>query len=126
MTILPGGKEKAATALKNVIAKHGDTPAAKLAQKTLEDLGASSSSAEATESSEETVSARPTRSRTGATASSSSAGSARKKAASTLKLAKFYLAKKPEKAKEYAEKVIEMAPDTSEAEEAQQLLDELK
>ena len=48
-----------------------------------------------------------------------------KKAASMLKMAKLFAEKKPEKAKAYAEQILQLAPDSPQAQEAKSLLESL-
>jgi hypothetical protein len=61
----------------------------------------------------------------GGAASGDSAANA-KRAASYLSMAKTYSKNQPEKAREYAEKVVDLAPDSAHAREAKALLERLK
>ena len=110
-----GSSRNAAAAYRGVISKYPDTPAAQLAQKRLDDLGAKPTA----------VASRP---RPGPSApGSSSTFSNRKKASSYLRMAKTFASSRPDKAKEYAGKVIELMPAASpEAREAKQLIDRLQ
>jgi hypothetical protein len=54
-----------------------------------------------------------------------SSASVEKKATAYLKMARTFAEKRPEKAKEYAQKVIDLAPDLEQAKEAKELIDSL-
>ena len=122
VTVAPGKSEKvlelsgprAITALKQVIAKYPDTPVARLAQEELTRLDPAAA-ADAGGAS-----------KPAGGEAAGSAASAEKKASSYLKMAKTFAAGKPDKAREYAQKAIEAAPDGESAREAKALLERLK
>ena len=101
---------KAAAAYEQVLEKYPDGEAAKLARTELEELGPIAGSGSGK---------RPD----GGSASPSEKA---KKAASLLKMAKVFAKSKPDKARECAEQVLELAPDTPQAEEAQSLIESLE
>lgn len=101
---------KAVKAYELVIEKYPDGAAAELARKQLEALGPVANAAPADK--------RPPG---GGQISKESS----KKASSLLKMAKVFAKTKPDKAKQYAEQVLELAPDTREGKEARSLLDSL-
>jgi tetratricopeptide (TPR) repeat protein len=102
-------KRGAVAAYRTVINRYPDTPAAQLAQKRLEELSPKSVA----------VASRATP----AGGSPPSGGqSDHKKASSYLRMAKTFSASRPEKAKEYAQKVVDLLPDSREAREAQDLI----
>jgi tetratricopeptide (TPR) repeat protein len=110
-----GGKTRAAGALKQIVARWPDTPAARLAAEQLEKIAPGALAGDAGQV------------KTPASgASGSNPAAAEKKAASYLSMAKTFAARQPEKAREYAQKVIEAAPDSKQAREAQGLLDRLR
>jgi tetratricopeptide (TPR) repeat protein len=122
---LPNGQSRAATALRKLIEQHPDGPAAELAKKELEKLpgGAGETPAVATRP----AAPRGTADSDGAASDSPPSGAAaRRKAASSLKMAKVFLSSRPDKAKKYAEEVIDLSPQSAEAEEAKALLEQLK
>ncbi len=100
----------AVAAYKTVIARYPDTPAAGWAQKRLDELAPKSTA----------VASRPGAKTSGGDASSGGASDL-KKAAAYLRMAKTFRESRPEKAKEYAQKVIELmpagSPEVAEAEE---------
>jgi hypothetical protein len=55
-----------------------------------------------------------------------SSAAADKRASSYLQMAKTFAASRPEKAREYAQKVIELVPNSEQAKEAQSLIEQLK
>lgn len=111
-----GSERGAAAAYRGVIAKYPDTPAAQLAQKRLDAMGAKPTA---------TVASRPASS--DGPASSGGTYSNQKKASSYLRMAKTFAATRPDKAKEYAGKVVELMPPASpEAQEAKQLIERLQ
>ena len=113
---LSGGKTRAAGALKHVVVRWPESPAAKLAAEQLEKVAPGSLAGDAGEAKAPASGA----------SGSSSAAAAEKRAASYLSMAKTFAARQPEKAREYAQKVIAAAPDSKQAQEAQALLDRLK
>lgn len=122
---LSGGESKAATALKRIVEQYPDGPAAEAAKKELEKLGTS----------DMTVASRPEKPTAGTgdekppakpAGGALSAAATQKKAAASLRMAKVFLESRPDKARQYAEEVIKLAPGSREAEEAQGLLDQLK
>jgi tetratricopeptide (TPR) repeat protein len=112
----PSAKSRAVGALKQIIAKWPDAPVAKLAQEQLAKLDPAAVAGEPGKTKPSTG---------GTTAGGSSVGN-EKKAASYLSMAKTYAKNKPEKAREYAEKVIELVPQTAQAREAKRLIEGLK
>lgn len=101
---------KAAKAFEVVIERYPDGAAAELARTQLEALGP-------------VANAEPADKRPLVGGQDSKENS--KKAASLLKMAKVFAKSKPEKAKQYAEQVLELAPNTREGKEAQSLIDSL-
>lgn len=101
---------KAAKAYELVIEKYPETAAADLARTQLEALGPAAAA--------EPADKRPNR---GGKVSDEDS----RKAASLLKMAKVFAKTKPDKAKQYAEQVLELAPDSREGKEAQSLIDSL-
>lgn len=101
---------KAAKAYELVIEKYPDGAAAELARTELAAL-------------RPVASAEPTEKRSAG--ASRASGENAKKAASLLKMAKVFAKTKPDKAKQYAEQVMELAPDSREGKEAQSLIDSL-
>lgn len=114
---MPTGRSRAESTLRMVVQRYPDSPVAQRAQKKLEELGASPE---------------PTSPGAAATASRSSAVGAPpakedlKKAASYLRMARVFAENSPEKAIEYAQKAIDVAPGSSEADEARTLLESLR
>ena len=101
---------KAAAAYEQVLEKYPNGEAAKLARSELEELGPVEAAG---------AGKRPS----GGSALPSEKA---KKAASLLKMAKVFAKSRPDKAKECAEQVLELAPDTPQAEEAQSLIESLE
>lgn len=101
---------KAARIYQQLLEKYPSGPAAELARVRLAALGPAAAAAAADKSP-----------RGGKTASSQDL----KKAASLLKMAKLFAEKKPEKAKQYAQQVLELAPDSPPGEEAKSLIEAL-
>jgi hypothetical protein len=113
---LPGGKPRAVAALKQLAARYPNTPAAKAA---LEDaVKLDPAAGEATAGKPPAAAETP--------GAGSTAASDEKKAASYLRMAKTFAASRPDKAREYAEKAIEAAPDSDAGREAKTLLEKLK
>jgi hypothetical protein len=100
---------KAAALYEQVIEKYAGSPAAELAREQLDALGPEAKRLAKPESG----------------AKSPSSDSA-KKAASLLKMAQVFAKGKPDKAKQYAEQVIELAPDSEQAKEARSLIESLE
>lgn len=111
---------RAATALKQIIAKYPDSAAAKIAEQELAKLGdgKAPSAGASTEPSTEPAT-EPAKPKT-------TGGSDAKKVSSYLRMAKVFAESKPEKARQYAQQVIELAPGSDEAQEAKRLLEKLK
>ncbi len=103
-----GNTSRAVAQYRRVVANYPDTDAAALAEDELAALAETADTA--------TTASKPSGPPTEA---------ALKKAASYLRLARSFAEKRPEKAREYAEQVIDLAPDTELAGEAAALLDEL-
>jgi tetratricopeptide (TPR) repeat protein len=113
----PSGKTRAVGALKQIVSRWPDSAAAKQAQQQLDKIGTTAVAAETT----------TTKPAGGGDAASGAGGAAaEKKAASYLKMAKTFASNRPEKAREYAQKAIDLAPDSEQASEAQKLIDQLK
>ncbi len=126
---LAGGESKAAAALERLLEQYPDGPAAEAARQALARLPADAGTS--------SVASRPDRPSTGpaatparpsrpSPASTMSAADARKKASSSLRMAKVFADKRPEKARKYAEEVLELAPGSADAREAEALLERLK
>lgn len=114
----PSAKSRATGALKQIVAKWPDAPVAKLAQEQLAKVEPAAVAGEPAKTNK-------TKPSDGATAGGSSAGN-EKRVASYLSMAKTYAKNQPQKAREYAEKVIDLAPHTAQAREAKELLERLK
>lgn len=114
----PSAKGRAAGALKQIIAKWPDAPVAKLAQEQLAKL-------EPTAVAGEPGKTKPSGGTSSGAAGGDSAANA-KRAASYLSMAKSFAKNKPEKAREYAQKVIDLVPQTAQAREAKALMEGLK
>jgi tetratricopeptide (TPR) repeat protein len=104
---------KGLTMFRTIADKHSGTPAAELAEARIAELeGAGTTSS--SKPLEDFLEAEP------------STGADPKKAASQLRLARTFAQNRPEKAREYAKQVIELAPSSADAKEARQLLEKLK
>jgi tetratricopeptide (TPR) repeat protein len=115
----PSAKSRAAGALKQIVAKWPDAPVAKLAQEQLVKVEPAAVAGEPGK----------TKPSTGGTAGGAAGGDAAanvKRAASYLSMARSFAKSKPEKAREYAQKVIELVPQTAQAREAKALMEGLK
>jgi tetratricopeptide (TPR) repeat protein len=118
---VPHGKTRAIGALKQLAARYPDSPAAKMAEKLLSEQGETAVAAnDAAKASPKTGPA------TSGEKPSGSPASVDKKATAYLKMARTFAEKRPEKAKEYAQKVIDLAPDSEQAKEAKKLMDSLE
>jgi tetratricopeptide (TPR) repeat protein len=116
----PSAKSRAAGALKQIVAKWPDAPVAKLAQEQLAKL-------EPTAVAGEPGKTKPSGGSTGGSSTSGGDAAANaKRAASYLSMARSFAKSKPEKAREYAQKVIDLVPQTAQAREAKALLEGLK
>lgn len=121
---LPGGDAKAASALKRVLESYADGPAAEAAKKHLEDLGVTDTA----------VAVRPEKPGAGAgsepggdsSSGAVSGATARRKASASLRMAKVFAETRPDKARQYAEEVIKLMPDSAEAREAKEILEQLR
>jgi len=101
---------KAARIYEQVREKYPDGPAAELARSRLEALGPAATAAAADKS----------------PGGDKAVGSQDlKKAASLLKMAKVFAKGKPDKAKQYARQILELAPDSEQAQEAKSLIESL-
>jgi len=117
---VPNGKSRAVGALKQVAARFPDSPAAKMAKEQLSKLGETAVAAN--------DAAKPppkTGQATSGEKPSGSSASVEKKATAYLKMARTFAENRPEKAKEYAQKVIDLAPGLEQAKEAKELMDSL-
>lgn len=103
---------RAVTTYQQVIDKYPGTPAAALAQSRLDGLKTASEPARSVGPGEKSASKK--------------SDDAAKRAASLLKTAKVLAKSKPDKARQLAQQVVELVPETPTAEEAAELLDELK
>jgi hypothetical protein len=116
---LPAGKRRAAAALRRIVETYPGTPAEKLARNELEKLTAATDSPAA-------AADKPAQTGPGDKPPPTDPKTALKKAAAWLNMAKTFAAKSPEKARKYAQMVIDLVPGTDQAQEAQELLDRLK
>ena len=116
------GKHMGLVAYRTVASRYAGTPAAGLAEKRIGELSPGGAQASA---------AKPAGS--GSASSSKAAGSSvsssksadHKKAASYLSMARTFAATRPDKARQYAQKVLDLLPDSDEAGQARRLLQEL-
>lgn len=127
--------KRAGDIYRQVLAKYPDTASAKFAQERLAELGAAAEAGSSKSKAKgEQTAGGSAGSGTGSGSSGGSAGASggadreavQKKAASYLVMAKKLAQDKPEKAKVYAKKVIELVPDSDYAAAAQELIDSLK
>ena len=116
---LPGGQSRAVSALQRIVTRYPESAVAELAKAELEKLPA-----EAVASRPSTSSETPPSDSRPSTALSRAA--VRKKAASNLRMARVFAGSRPEKARKYAEEVIELLPNSDEAAEAKALLRQLE
>ena len=99
---------KAARIYEQVREKYPDGPAAELARSRLDALGPAATAADKSPGGDKAVGSQDL-----------------KKAASLLKMAKVLAKGKPDKAKQYAEQILELAPDSEQAQEAKSLIESL-
>ena len=115
-----GGESRAASALRQIVARYPDSAVAELAKAELAKLP------------EDTVASRPagpsttTRPAGPGPSTALSPSAARKKAASSLRMARIFAQSRPDKAKKYAQEVIDLLPDSNEAREAKAILKRLE
>lgn len=121
-----------AAALRQIVMRWPDSAVARRANEALQKLGSS-----ATDPATQSAAAEKTPALAGGSPAEAQAGSekpaagggsvvAHKKAVSALRMAKFFAKSHPEKARQYAQAVIDTSPDSDEAQEARELLDQLK
>jgi hypothetical protein len=119
---MPDGQTRAANSFRQVASRYPNTPAAKIADEQLKKLPAAGEAPARVASSPAAAAVESSDGPKGA----EDGAAAKKKASSYLRMAKVFAAGRPEKARQYAQNVIDLAPDSAEAQEAKQLLDELK
>lgn len=118
----PGGQSRAASALKLVVTRYPGSPAAELAE---EELGKLSVEVPDTPSVAAT-SPRQAVADASAAAGEMSDEDAKKRVSADLRMAKVFARSRPDKARQYAQNVVDLAPGSEEAREAQKILEELK
>jgi hypothetical protein len=116
---------RAAIMFRQVANRWPDTPAAKRADSELKKLSTAAQTA-AERTAANTAEAKPMEPKSAGSAAPPSGVSAIKKAASALRMARMYEKRNPEKARQYAQSVIDTLPNSDEAEEAKRLLEGLK
>ncbi len=111
---LPNYRSRGIAGLKQVVTRYPGTPAEKIARKKLQELDVP-------------LVAAGTSTPPGAAVSPDvSPDVAKKRASSYLRIATVFSAERPEKAREYAQKVIDLVPGSEQARQAQELIDGLK